>query len=236
VADEYSVTNSASTPITYTGEKLYQALSKMSEAESLLRKLEKRGYPPALLELLLNEPLRDRKFFQDKTNLENLKTKIAAGNKEAGITVDQDPEHGLYELSVKIKNYRHFRLSWQFFSMPEWLRLQEAFRTLSDFQSKLMIQENGNKQQVDNWKMLLKILQLSSKKGLSITRYKGLGEMDPEQLWETTMNPNARTLLQVKIEDAIQADRIFSTLMGEEVDPRKVFITDHALEVKNLDV
>jgi DNA gyrase subunit B len=60
--------------------------------------------------------------------------------------------------------------------------------------------------------------------------------MDPEQLWETTMNPETRTLLQVKIEDALEADLIFSTLMGEEVDPRKTFITDHALEVKNLDI
>lgn len=238
VSEEYLVTTDSTTaPIEYTGEKLYQALSKMSEAESLLRKLEKRGYPPALLEHLLNEPLRDRKIFQDKNNLENLKAKITAFHKEAGVSVDQDPEHGLYELSVKITNYRHFRLNWQFFSSPEWLRLQEAFKTLSDFRtSGLMVQENGNKQQVENWKALFRILQHSSKKGLSITRYKGLGEMDPNQLWETTMNPSSRTLLQVRIEDAVEADRIFSTLMGEEVDPRKTFIVDHALEVKNLDV
>lgn len=238
VSEEYLVTTDSTTaPIEYTGEKLYQALSKMSEAESLLRKLEKRGYPPALLEHLLNEPFRDRKIFQDKNNLENLKAKITAFHKEAGVSVDQDPEHGLYELSVKITNYRHFRLNWQFFSSPECLRLQEALKTLSDFRtSGLMVQENGNKQQVENWKALFKILQHSSKKGLSITRYKGLGEMDPDQLWETTMNPSSRTLLKVRIEDAVEADRIFSTLMGEEVDPRKTFIVDHALEVKNLDV
>jgi DNA gyrase subunit B len=238
VSEEYLViTNSSPDKKEYKGEKLFQALAKLSEAESLLKKLEKRGYPRALMEQLLAEQQRDKKFFQERSNLETLKSKVEAFTKDAGMTVDEDPEHGLYEISVKIKNYRHFKLSWQFFSSPEWIRLQEVFRVVSDFQtSPLTVQENGNHIEIENWRVLFRTLQNSSKKGLSITRYKGLGEMDPEQLWDTTMNPTVRTLLQVRIEDAIEADRIFSTLMGEEVDPRKTFIVDHALEVKNLDV
>jgi DNA gyrase subunit B len=184
----------------------------------------------------MEEPMY-KKFFLEEKNLETLKEKILKSNKDAAAHVAQDPEHGLYEIDVKFKNYRQFKLNWQLCSSPEWVRLSEVFRYVNDFQaSKIQVQENGNKQEVENWRQLYKTLEHSSKKGLTITRYKGLGEMDPGQLWETTMNPEVRTLLQVRIEDAYEADLIFSTLMGEEVDPRKNFITEHALEVKNLDV
>ena len=88
----------------------------------------------------------------------------------------------------------------------------------------------------DSLSELLRFIQAEGKKGMSIQRYKGLGEMNPEQLWETTMAPDKRTVLQVTLEDAVEADKTFTTLMGDEVEPRREFIHKYAREVKNLDI
>ena len=98
------------------------------------------------------------------------------------------------------------------------------------------IMENGDKTLIFSIRELIEFIKERGKKGINIQRYKGLGEMNPPQLWDTTMNPDTRTLLQITLEDAVKADNIFTVLMGDEVAPRREFIETHALEVKNLDI
>src|SRR5262249_8994366 len=95
---------------------------------------------------------------------------------------------------------------------------------------------NDGAERLPNIQQAVSRVMAQARKGLEIQRYKGLGEMNPSQLWETTMDPGTRTLLQVKIEDAYEADDIFSTLMGDEVEPRRKFIEANALNVRNLDI
>ncbi len=108
---------------------------------------------------------------------------------------------------------------------------------LSDLQDAVFrLTGDGEEKEVNTWRGILQALLEKGKKGINIQRYKGLGEMNPSQLWATTMDPGRRSLLEVKVEDLVEADEIFNILMGDKVEPRREFIQKNALEVTELDI
>ncbi len=125
----------------------------------------------------------------------------------------------------------------EFFDSAEYLRIAELGQTLSDLMGPGAFIHRGDvRQDVGSFKVAMNWLFDQAKKGQSIQRYKGLGEMNASQLWDTTINPETRRLMQVRIEDAVAADDIFTTLMGDAVEPRREFIEKNALQVSNLDI
>ncbi len=125
----------------------------------------------------------------------------------------------------------------EFFESAEYLRIADMSRTLSDLiGSGAFVTRGDERQEVASFKTAMKWLYDQAKKGQSIQRYKGLGEMNADQLWDTTINPETRRLMQVRIEDAVAADDIFTTLMGDAVEPRREFIEKNSLQVSNLDI
>jgi len=125
----------------------------------------------------------------------------------------------------------------EFFESAEYQRIADLAKTLAGLIGDGAYVARGNdREDIASFKEVVKWMFEQAKKGQTIQRYKGLGEMNPEQLWDTTINPETRRLTQVRIEDAVAADDIFTTLMGDQVEPRREFIEKNALSVANLDV
>jgi len=137
------------------------------------------------------------------------------------------------EHSVTVEKHLHR----EFFNSIEYRRIAEMSRTLSGlFGPGAHVRKGEVTHEVSNFRDALLWMLEQARKGQSIQRYKGLGEMNPSQLWDTTINPETRRLVQVRIEDALGADDIFSTLMGDQVEPRREFIERNALYATNIDV
>jgi len=172
--------------------------------------------------------------------LEARLNKDRAAGLRFGITVtrNSDDKGWKAEISENLHGISNSRqLAQEFFSSGEYRSMVELGRQLHGLiGSGAAVHRGERRQEITSFRQAMDWIVEEAKRGQQIQRYKGLGEMNPEQLWETTMNVETRRLLQVQIEDAVAADEIFTTLMGDQVEPRREFIEKHALSVANLDI
>ena len=229
-----------------SGSGLEQLARKYMEVQAIIRRWSRR-YDDRLLEQLVYMPevspadfdrpewlrgwaheLNQRlNALADGTRTYRVEMRTASETQATRIIIHKT-EHGTPS---------HKYLPREFFESAEYQRIADLARTLAGLIGEGAFTTRGSeRQEIGSFKEAMKWLLDQAKKGQTIQRYKGLGEMNPEQLWETTINPETRRLLQVKIEDAVAADDIFTTLMGDQVEPRREFIEKNALSVTNLDI
>jgi DNA gyrase subunit B len=224
-----------------TGARLANFLEKI---ETFLRhqdKLISRGYPVEALRIALLAGIRDKGSLLDRTLLSRVAAELEQS--PAGFTqveLGDEEEHGtgfVRFVSRRDGVEREVRIDWSLVTSAEYRALANNALGLDALSASGFTLVRGEDMSLhDTLEEALEKLYSGAKKGVTIQRYKGLGEMNPEQLWETTMDPTKRRLLRVQIEDDVEADSIFTVLMGDEVEPRREFIQDNALDVRNLDV
>jgi DNA gyrase subunit B len=229
------------------GAQLARSLERMDELKKYCEKATRRlrGDSHLLDQLLVafggkkgvlrEEGATLRHTFQDAELMARVEGVVAKAGYKTELT--EDEEHGLWEIETVTTSGNSVSIDYNFASYVEFQKAVELFMKLEDrLTPPFVTGENGTSEEIATREELLDRVLTSAKKDLSIQRYKGLGEMNPEQLWDTTMNPDTRTLLQVRIDDAVETDEIFTVLMGDAVEPRRKFIEDNALDVRNLDI
>jgi DNA gyrase subunit B len=232
---------------TLTGGELKAWVKTFLHCEKLLNIVERKGRDRRLVAALLNQSGFSLDVLKDRSLLEEVLTATEVAVRSS--TPELLPVSFSLEEDSEIEGYRIVAatgvngsgamtiLDSDFLLSPE---VQEIIKLLSDLRtvgtSPFSLFDKEEQTILGSQKEVVEAILTRARQGVEMQRYKGLGEMNPEQLWETTMNPETRTMLQVRIEDAYEADEIFSTLMGDEVEPRRRFIEENALAVKNLDI
>ncbi len=222
-----------------TGAALGNFLESFERFRDNLNRLVARGIPPEALRLALLHGLRSHQDLRDAERVQAVARVVEdSGFHEVRDTFDE--EHGTHAIIFRSRRDgvdREVRLDWNLLTSAEYRALARNHHGLEALGcARFTLSDGEEAHEFSDLDEALDRLYGGAKKGINVQRYKGLGEMNADQLWETTMDPEQRTLLQVRIEDAVAADQMFTVLMGDQVEPRRNFIIENALEVKNLDV
>jgi len=226
------------------GEALEKLLLQLQHVFDRLERLQ-RVYPLALTSLFLRLPRVTPELLSDEMAMQSwidaLKTQLEGGTaNNISVDLQLDTEHQVYvpHVSVMFKGAtEHYVISQSFFTGSDYQVIGDMVEALSDLlEANAYVQRGDKTHAIEYFDEAFEWLLSEARRGVDIQRYKGLGEMNPDQLWETTMDPQVRRMLRVTVDDAIGADQIFTTLMGDQVEPRRAFIETNALSVVNLDV
>ncbi len=225
------------------GNRLLQLVKRVMRIETVLDRFEKEEKNRTVMRILAGDPAFSPEDFQDEAALLKVAKRVrtAVGERLVNYRTEPDPEHSGYKLNLDyLMKGQVFTtvLDREIFKSPRFLEVKDLLNQVSALGEPpyTVVDEYGEKKELSGMAALVEHVTVLGQKGITVQRYKGLGEMNPEQLWETTMNPEKRTLLQVKVEDVVIADDVFTTLMGDQVEPRKDFIYKNALYAQNLDV
>ncbi len=220
-------------------EQLTGLLKTFSRYEEWLERQAQKGMSKKLLEQIIRIFDENRMEELDPQQWASiLKAKLEESAYEV-VSIEVEEEHRGYDLDVMEPSNGHKkkRVGYDFLASAEFRKLLSLYRQLALLHAvPYVVQDNQGKEEFDNPRAFFQHLMDEARKGTTIQRYKGLGEMNPEQLWETTMNPEKRTLLQVRVDDQVLADELFTTLMGDPVEPRREFIQANALDFRELDI
>jgi DNA gyrase subunit B len=217
--------------------ELRSFLLKLDEFQTVFRQAERRLRDSRAVEAITNPLLKidNKADFTEQANVAPLVQALQEQKLQAEMRFDE--EHSAYEAVYRDHTNAERVVGVELAVSPEYKKLRILSREIARHNQPPFVAINdGTRDTIESARDLLEYVKKEGMRDASVQRYKGLGEMNAEQLWDTTMNPEKRTLLQVRLEDMVECEEIFSTLMGENVESRRKFIEDNALDVRNLDV
>src|SRR5579875_3037465 len=219
------------------GAELRNFLMSLDELAQMTRRLERRVRDSRVVDILsdLTIPIDTKTDLQNEANVQLLANRLREAKLE--VAIEREEEHSAWMIGYKDPTNATRYINTEFLSLPEFRRTRALVKQVARYNvPPFTIVKDGQREVRQTWRELLETVKTEGTREVTVQRYKGLGEMNAEQLWETTMNAETRTLLQVDLKDFAETEPIFSTLMGEDVESRRKFIEENALDVRNLDV